>query len=153
MIRPDRNLNPLLLLACLVVLLPPVALLLFSAGREVLQSGSGHGGLSVLPPPCPASGPDSASGHNRDRCWSFAGLATALMLWRARASRLGRLRWLVACFLIVPSYVHAQTWIFATDALRDLLQAAGCPSSRLQACTPACWFRCSPRCRFPFCCC
>lgn len=46
------------------------------------------------------------------------GLVVALLLWRARSRTIRNLRWLVACFILVPSFVHTQSWIFITDFLR-----------------------------------
>lgn len=66
-------------------------------------------------------------------------MLTAFWLWQHPRGSGRALRWLILLFILVPPFVHAQSWIFATDNLNLLLLAAGWPTLAFDGFGAAAW--------------
>ncbi|NJD02875.1 MAG: iron ABC transporter permease [Ruminiclostridium sp.] len=56
------------------------------------------------------------------------GTMGGLFLWKYEKGVLKYLRWLVMLFILIPPYIHAQSWILAIDRLNPLVTAIGLPA-------------------------
>lgn len=69
----------------------------------------------------------------------FCGFFSALYLWRLRSRFIDYLRWFVFLWIIVPPYIHAQTWMALINACNIFFSGLGLAGIPFQG-WPAAWW-------------